>query len=35
MLKKDGSNQVIRAGWAEAFKKYAQEGEDELLMKDI
>lgn len=25
----------VRAGWAAAFKKYAQDGEDELLIPDV
>ena len=25
----------LRKGWAEAFAKYAQEGEDEMLLTDI
>lgn len=25
----------LREGWADAFAKYAQEGEDEMLLPDI
>ena len=33
MLKK--GDEPIREGWSEAFEKYSQEVDDELLLKDI